>query len=530
MQQFMKLKEQRARALSDHPFMQWLSDDNVPIERKLLFAPIMMVFVMNFRDMNRWVIRFDESDNKFKDILNGNTFEDETHSRWFLEDWRALDLDRIMRWQTSDVLWWLFLADQNEPFRRYSVEFIRLCIEDKGEPLLRFSHSEAGEACGHTFFKHVVEPTADLSERTGRFYRYFGRYHLDRELGHVIESEGVFEKETLTPEQRQQALGLGNHMFDIFSGIFDAFHDYTQNHVVNWNPPRRTDAIPAAPPPRNGPRYRAIPGIPARGHERLVRLLDERKRRTAAHPFFTWLRATKSVPAMTRLQRFMPMWAMDILGYGDLNHHVMRYEHPQNDRERAINHWVADLQTHKSLYLTDWDALAMDDALGWTASETMEFLFLDRYMDIHRRNIIRFNQLGLEHRDPVLRYWMMHALESSGEAFFENTRVLALEVERAHGCRLNYLGDRHELAHPSADVTHEVQVEFMDDPLSADEQDIVATMINTVFDAVDEQFSMSLDVAANDRFHIDATDAAEHAPPRSAASRRDQPVKAAVAI
>ena len=60
----------------------------------LLFAPIMVNFVMNFRDINRWFLRFPKPANEFEKIINGNTQEDETHSRLFLEDWEKLKLDK----------------------------------------------------------------------------------------------------------------------------------------------------------------------------------------------------------------------------------------------------------------------------------------------------------------------------------------------------------------------------------------------------------------------------------------------------
>ena len=54
--------------------------------------------------------------------MNLGTLEDEKHSRLFLEDWRKLELDTRLGWRTSDMLWWLFVAPDQEIFRRSGIE------------------------------------------------------------------------------------------------------------------------------------------------------------------------------------------------------------------------------------------------------------------------------------------------------------------------------------------------------------------------------------------------------------------------
>lgn len=503
MQAFMNLKRTRKAEIARHPFFHWLRDSSIPVEQKFEFAPIMAVFVMNFRDMNLWVLRYQDADTEFHDILNGNTLEDETHSVLYLEDWQKLGLDDRLGWRTSDVLWWLFGAEATEPFRRCGVDFVRLCIDDGSDPLLRFSHSEAGEACGHVFFETIVPVTETLSEATGLRYRYFGQHHLDREKGHVIESEGVFENERLDPAQRAQTLALGDRMFDNFVTIFDAFHDYVERHVSG------TVISKLSPqsgfqyrPPEPGVRYRPVLGQPAVGHEQVLERLEERKRRTAAHPFYAWLRWNRDVDAASKLRRFVPLWAMDIMGYRDLNRYVFHYPEPANRQECALNNWADTLTTHSRLFLDDWRALGLDDALGWNASEALRFLFLDPAMDVHRRNIVRFMQLGLRHSEPVLRFWLMHALEASGEAFFHNTQAIACAAERELDARLDYLADRHALAESDfgSDATSTViEVPFTSEPLSESAVTIAVRMVDTVFDAVDEQLSLSLTATVTDR-------------------------------
>jgi hypothetical protein len=232
------------------------------------------------------------------------------------------------------------------------------------------------------------------------------------------------------------------------------------------------------------------------------RLLEMRKARTARHPLFAWLQRQAEISPMEKLQRFIPMWVMDIMGYRDLNHYALRYARPADRREQQINQWVDALCTHSALFMNDWDALQMDDIVDWTASDTLSFCFLDRNMDVHRRNIAKFIKLAFAHPNPILRYWMLEALESSGEAFFHNTKQLATQAEHEAGIRLDYLGDRHDIGHPDNTESATEPFPFKGQPLDGEQRDAACDMVTTVFDAVDEQFSISLEVAETNRFAV----------------------------
>lgn len=100
--------------------------------------------------------------------------------------------------------------------------------------------------------------------------------------------------------------------------------------------------------------------------------------------------------------------------------------------------WAAELTTHSGGFLNDWDQLGLDDLLGFNASGTLEFLYLDHDMDLHREHLVEFATLALRHTDPALRWWLMTALESTGETSFAHTRTLAEAVEAETGVRLDY--------------------------------------------------------------------------------------------
>jgi hypothetical protein len=506
MKAIMKMKAENKARLSAHPFYTWVESDEVPLEQRLTFAPIMAPFVMNFRDMNKWFIRYTEPKNEFERIINGNTLEDETHSRLFLEDWRKIQLDRTLGWSAGDTIWWLFLAPDTEPFRRYGMDFARFTVADGGDPMLRFAHSEAGEACGNAFFRVLARVASKIQAKTGTEYRYFGPHHLGLEPGHVLESEGVFELKQLDDERRQKGLTLAKEMFEIIFGMHDCFLDYARTYVAHGTTPRRRKGPPlplSTVPPEPTSRGKATETISPMQNE-VQRALDARRAQTAAHPFYAWLRENNGVSPTHKLQRFVPMWVMDIMGYRDLNRYVLRFADEDADAKRAYNRWVDSLESHSALFLNDWDALEMDEALSWKASETLEFLFLDPYTDVHRRNIASFIKLAYAHTKPLLRFWLLEALEASGEAFFENTRALTSTFETYTGRRLDYLSDRHYVAHPAdaPSASGRPHYPFKSEPMTSEQRDVALEMVKTVFDAVDEQLLISFEVAETNRFEI----------------------------
>jgi hypothetical protein len=503
-----KLCDVRRARLAEHPFFDWVASGEVPLRHRLEFLPALVNFSMGFRDVNICVLRYRAAAAPWERAINAHTFEDQTHSRLYLEDWERLCLDERLGWRASDTLWWLFLADANETARRHGVHFFSMGVADGGDPVLRFVQTEVIETCGNVFFEAVAPVATAVTACTGPEYRYLGPYHLARETGHV-DTEGAFADVVLDEVRRRRALDLANAMFDVFEEMFDRFLRYAGAHVASGEPPRwdRLAVPPCGAVPTGGAAV-AGPGCCPRtdgsvspAQAPIQALLDERRARTARHPFYHWLSVRRDLSAAQALRRFLPMWAMDIMGYRDLNCYALRYARPGDALARAVNSWTDDLGTHSVLYLHDWVALRLDELLGWTAGDTLRFCFLDPQMDVHRRNLAGFTRLAAAHPDPVLRLWLMHALESSGDAFFHHTRRLATEVEATGGVRLDYLAGRHEVAHRPR-VTRGEPVTFKDAPLGPDGRDIALHLVEVVFDAVDEQLDVSLEVALGNRFAI----------------------------
>jgi hypothetical protein len=122
-------------------------------------------------------------------------------------------------------------------------------------------------------------------------------------------------------------------------------------------------------------------------------------------------------------------------------------------------------------------------------------------MDLHREHMIAFAKLALQYRDPAVRWWMMSALESTGEQFFAHTRPLALTVEEQTGLRLDYLCGRHDAPETATNTGGDIDG-VSPAVLSADGLDTALMLVDRVFDSMEGQLWRSLAVARANKFGV----------------------------
>jgi hypothetical protein len=267
----------------------------------------------------------------------------------------------------------------------------------------------------------------------------------------------------------------------MFQCLFDCMLEYAIAYPAKGQVPRRPPGLP----PQHLAQTRRGPGpqgdLPNADVERL---LAARRARTARHPLYTWLTSERSIPAQDRLAILLPAWAMGIMGYRDLCLHTLRH-HDNGGLARTVSTWAEMLAGHSAVFVADWDALRMDARLGWTASETLRWCYLDPGVDVHRRNMARFVTLAARCDSPLMSLWLMAALEASGEGWFTTLRYLAEQAEQDLGAPLDYLAGRCEGPGPDGG-------RFRQQPLTAAQASQVQHMITAVFDALDEQLSLTL--------------------------------------
>ncbi|MBW0135299.1 hypothetical protein [Pseudonocardia abyssalis] len=491
MRQVLAAIADRRAGIDAHPLYRWMGGDDAPLEERFVFAPLFANFILGFRDMNRWFMRYPQPRDAYEEAINRHTEEDETHSALFLEDWAELGLDEHLGWGVEDTVAWYYAAPETEVFRRYAMRIQQMCVETT-DPLVRYGFMEAIETCGHVFFGHTAPLAAELAARTGAALRYFGPYHLDRETGGLIDAEDLFETAVLTDRQRVESLRLVHEVFDMFTDKNDHLLAYAERVTTSRTVPspaadlrrRATTVAAVLPPPPDAP--------PSPAHRPVAERLAERMDGLRGHPFPAWISGGGG-SAADRLAAFLPLWIPDIMGYADLMTYALTYPDPATPPERALNRRVRLLASHHGLFAHDAAALDLDGRLALTAGETLRLLGYAPRTDLQRRSTAAFVTAAYRHRSPVVRYWLVEALQGSGEAFFHHGGLLAGELEARDGVRLDYLADRHRLAHPRLPPDPEADaVVFTRLPLTPGERDSAIRVVDTVFDRLQEQFDQSL--------------------------------------
>jgi hypothetical protein len=488
--------------LGKHPLFSWLSSGQLPPAERLLILPGVVTMAMGFRDVNKWVLRYPHASGELERGINIHTFEDQTHSRLFLEDWRLLDLDKRLGWTASDTLWWLFLADANEAARRYGVYFLSLPAVDGDDPLLRFAQAEVGERCARDlFFRHASAVASDLARGTGTELRYLGPHHLDAE---GEGAEHLFEALVLDDTHRARALRVVDAMAEVFADAFDSMLGYARAYVDSGQPPRPAPSGPAGVPMPT----RAICPAACEPDESLDWLIRERSVRLERHPLFTWFgHRNPSISASQALRRFFPLWAMYFLGRRDIVRYAIACPGPATELELAVNAAAEDLIAHTGSCLDDWRQLGLDRALDWTASQTLEFCYIDRLLDRHRKDRVRLTALAGTHHDPLARLWLLRGLHASTEVILRHCAELAAEAESADGLRLDFLGGRHlpavspPVVSPSV-VSPPVAAPVRGPVPDAARRQEAADLLTAVFDQAEDHLDLSLDVALANDFAI----------------------------
>lgn len=96
MKEIFRLIDAESAKLAENPlFTDWFRNGSIPAGEKFVFLPLALDFIMGFRDLNKYFIRYPEPENAFELAINAHAREDETHSALLLRDWAALGSGRL---------------------------------------------------------------------------------------------------------------------------------------------------------------------------------------------------------------------------------------------------------------------------------------------------------------------------------------------------------------------------------------------------------------------------------------------------
>lgn len=177
-------------------------------------VPCMAPFIMDFGDLNRYVLRDESSDDPYQALVNAHTYEDDHHWPWYLDDVSALGHDA--RRSTTDVLRELYSA-RMAVNRLLAARLAHIVID--AAPIERLVVIEAIEETDNVLFTY----TADLARRVERDerieLRYLGDFHLALESGHARtgNDDAKVAAIDLDDSQRSCCQSLVIQVFDLFT-------------------------------------------------------------------------------------------------------------------------------------------------------------------------------------------------------------------------------------------------------------------------------------------------------------------------
>ena len=199
------------------PLFDFLRDSRIDPRERLAFAPYAAHFVMSFADLCSLIIRQEPTQDKYQDLVNRHTREDDYHWRWFLADLETLDCNPNLTFSSALTSVW---SDSTVRTRMLSY---RMCSMAWGASSIRrlvLVH------CIEAFFKptieHIGKVAAEFMALTGKRLNYLGMEHSDAESSHTIEDPAVrrmIEDIELAPEVASELSSMVDELFDLFAAF-----------------------------------------------------------------------------------------------------------------------------------------------------------------------------------------------------------------------------------------------------------------------------------------------------------------------
>ncbi|MER5942629.1 hypothetical protein ABT121_35665 [Streptomyces sp. NPDC001928] len=232
-------------------FVRLLTDDSLPGERRLAWAPSVVPFIMGYSDLNKYVFRKSEEDaqlDQLQALLNDHTYEEDFHWQWMLNDLERLSADSPMPLSdASRVLW----GADFQHSRRLVLELAALAANAPTYAV--FAMVEAIEAVSITIFKHCQ----GITLRDGQECEFFGTKHYKAEASHSIKSPEVEETSlpALDSAQRKESSLMVDHVFALFDdwttsllkfALGNEAHRLTYERMVRQSKELHSEALLAA--------------------------------------------------------------------------------------------------------------------------------------------------------------------------------------------------------------------------------------------------------------------------------------------
>ena len=227
MRRVMATIRKRTQEYAKQPLFEFLADTAVPAATRLSFAPCVAHFVMSFADLYADVLFEEPTQNKYQQLVNTHTKEDENHFRWFLADLEKLGADPQVRF--SDALRFVW-GTHTRQMRLLSYHMCRLGF--RVEPLQKLVLVHCIEAAGKVTVDSVSKVGREFSQQTGARLVYFGPHHSETESEHTVEGDEtrqMIEAIQLDAATAERYSVIVDEAFQYFSAFSAEMLDFARN-------------------------------------------------------------------------------------------------------------------------------------------------------------------------------------------------------------------------------------------------------------------------------------------------------------
>src|SRR5262245_16205175 len=218
--------ERKNAAFARHPMFDYLKDESIPAQQRLVFAPYMAHFVFSFMDINRFVLRDLSSHNEYQHLVNIHTDEDSHHWPWYLNDLKQLQLDKSGPLTESLYFIW---SDHGIKSRMLTYDMVGLAKQ--ASPICKVILVEVIEKTGNVFHGQTAKVSRQLSNPPD--YLYFGQHHLDCESGHhmgTADIECKLEAIELTADELEKGIRLIDDTYMLYENFLTEMLEFAQHH------------------------------------------------------------------------------------------------------------------------------------------------------------------------------------------------------------------------------------------------------------------------------------------------------------
>jgi hypothetical protein len=163
------------------PFFDFMRDESLTPRERLLFYPCMAPFILDFGDLNKYVLRDEGSINPHQALVNNHTHEDDHHWPWYLEDLTKLGFDKLA--PMTQVLSFMY-SDETSVNRMLSKKLAHLVYD--ATPIERLVIIESIEETGNVLFTQTAALARRVEAEEGIVLCYLGDFHFQLETGHAM--------------------------------------------------------------------------------------------------------------------------------------------------------------------------------------------------------------------------------------------------------------------------------------------------------------------------------------------------------